>query len=60
MKFDILTLFPAMFDGPFRESIVKRAVEEGLIEIRLHDIRGFASDRHKTADDYPYGGGPAW
>jgi tRNA (guanine37-N1)-methyltransferase len=57
MKFDILTLFPAMFDGPFRESIVKRAVEEGLIEIRLHDIRGFASDRHKTADDYPYGGG---
>jgi tRNA (guanine37-N1)-methyltransferase len=57
MKFDILTLFPAMFDGPFRESIVKRAVEEGLINIRLHDIRAFATDRHKTADDYPYGGG---
>jgi tRNA (guanine37-N1)-methyltransferase len=57
MKFDILTLFPAMFDGPFRESIVKRAVEEGLIDIRLHDIRAFASDRHKTADDSPYGGG---
>lgn len=57
MKFAILTLFPAMFDGPFRESIVKRAVEEGLIDIRLHDIRAFATDRHKTADDSPYGGG---
>jgi tRNA (guanine37-N1)-methyltransferase len=57
MKFDILTLFPAMFDGPFSESIVKRAVEEGLIDIRLHDIRDLASDRHKTVDDYPYGGG---
>jgi tRNA (guanine37-N1)-methyltransferase len=57
MKFDILTLFPAMFDGPFRESIVKRAAEDGLIEIRLHDIRDYATDRHKTADDSPYGGG---
>ena len=57
MKFDILTLFPALFDGPFSESIVKRAVEEGLIDIRIHDIRYFASDKHKTADDYPYGGG---
>lgn len=57
MKFDILTLFPAMFDGPFAESIIKRAVEDGLIEIRLHNIRDCAFDRHKTADDYPYGGG---
>jgi len=57
MKFDILTLFPAMFDGPFSESIVKRAAEDGLIEIRLHDIRHYATDRHKTADDSPYGGG---
>jgi tRNA (guanine37-N1)-methyltransferase len=57
MKFDILTLFPAMFDGPFSESIVKRAAEDGLIEIRLHDIRDYATDRHKTADDSPYGGG---
>ncbi len=57
MKFDILTLFPAIFDGPFRESIIKRAVQEGLIEIRLHDIRAHATDRHKTADDAPYGGG---
>ncbi|HEX8961348.1 MAG TPA: tRNA (guanosine(37)-N1)-methyltransferase TrmD [Geobacteraceae bacterium] len=57
MKFDILTLFPAMFDGPLTESIIKRAVEDGLIDIRLHNIRDYAVDRHKTADDYPYGGG---
>jgi tRNA (guanine37-N1)-methyltransferase len=57
MKFDILTLFPAMFNGPFTESIIKRASEAGLIEIRLHDIRDYALDKHKTADDSPYGGG---
>ena len=57
MKFDILTLFPAMFEGPFSESIIKRAVQDGLIEIRLHDIRDSAFDRHRTTDDYPYGGG---
>ncbi len=57
MKFDILTLFPAMFEGPFRESIINRAVDEGLIDIRLHDIRNYAGDRHRTTDDYPYGGG---
>ena len=57
MKFDILTLFPGMFSGPFSESIIKRAAEDGLIDIRLHDIRDYATDRHKTADDAPYGGG---
>jgi tRNA (guanine37-N1)-methyltransferase len=57
MKFDILTLFPGMFGGPFSESIIKRAIEDGLIDIRLHDIRDYAADRHKTADDSPYGGG---
>ena len=57
MKFDILTLFPGMFSGPFSESIIKRAAEDGLIDIRLHDIRDYADDRHKTADDAPYGGG---
>ena len=57
MKFDILTLFPGMFEGPFAESIIKRAVEKGLVEIALHNIRDFALDRHRTADDYPYGGG---
>jgi tRNA (guanine37-N1)-methyltransferase len=57
MKFDILTLFPAMFDGPLTESILKRATENGLIDIGLHNIRDWAFDRHATADDAPYGGG---
>jgi len=58
VRIDILTIFPEMFRGPFDESIVKRAVESGLVSIDLHDIRRWAKDRHKTVDDYPYGGGP--
>jgi tRNA (guanine37-N1)-methyltransferase len=58
MRIDILTIFPAMFRGPFEESIVKRAVEKGLVEIHIHDTRQWAGDRHHTVDDYPYGGGP--
>lgn len=57
MQFDILTLFPTMFDGPFTESILKRAQENYLIAIRLHDIRDYATDKHRTVDDTPYGGG---
>jgi tRNA (guanine37-N1)-methyltransferase len=57
MRIDILTIFPAMFSGPFEESIVKRAVEKGLVQIFLHDIRDYASDKHRTVDDYPFGGG---
>ncbi len=58
MHFDILTLFPAMFEGgPFRESIIKRAVEAGLISIAVHNIRDFATDKHSITDDVPYGGG---
>lgn len=57
MKFDILTLFPGMFVGPFADSIIRRAVDNGLIDIRLHDVREYACDRHRTTDDYPYGGG---
>jgi tRNA (guanine37-N1)-methyltransferase len=57
MKFDILTLFPAMFTGPLTESILKRATDSALIEIALHNIRDWALDRHSTADDSPYGGG---
>lgn len=57
MKFDILTLFPGMFLGPFDESIIKRAKEKQLIDITLHNIRDYALDRHQTADDAPYGGG---
>src|SRR4030067_240881 len=58
MRIDILPISPAMFRGPFEESIVKRAVEKGLVDIHIHDIRQWASDRHRTVDDYPYGGGP--
>jgi tRNA (guanine37-N1)-methyltransferase len=57
MIFDILTLFPEMFTGPLTESILKRAVQAGLITIRLHDIRDYTTDKHHTADDAPYGGG---
>lgn len=57
MIFDILTLFPGMFTGPFDESIIKRAKEKQLIDISLHNIRDYAIDRHQTADDAPYGGG---
>ncbi len=57
MKFHILTLFPGMFSGPFDESIIKRAREKQLIDISLHNIRDWATDKHQTADDAPYGGG---
>lgn len=57
MKFDILTLFPGMFAGAFDESIIKRGQEKQLIEIKLHNIRDWAFDKHQTADDAPYGGG---
>lgn len=57
MKFDILTLFPGMFSGPFDESIIRRAQDKKLIDIQLHNIRDYAVDKHQTADDAPYGGG---
>lgn len=58
MRIDIFTIFPGMFDGPFRESIIKRAIDTGIVEINLHNIRDYSTDKHKTVDDYPYGGGP--
>lgn len=57
MRIDIFTLFPAMFDGPLTESILKRAQEAGLLEIHLHNIRDWARDKHHTTDEPPYGGG---
>lgn len=57
MQIDILTLFPEMFQGPFSESIIKRAQEKGLVSIRLHNIRDYSTDKHKRVDDYPFGGG---
>src|ERR1700688_4028397 len=58
MRLDILTLFPTMFQGPFAESIVRRAIERGLVTIGVHDIRDHATGRHRVVDDYVYGGGP--
>lgn len=58
MHIHILTLFPNMFTGPFNESIIKRAVERGLVEISIHNIRDYTSDKHHVVDDYSYGGGP--
>ncbi|MCA9847850.1 MAG: tRNA (guanosine(37)-N1)-methyltransferase TrmD [Dehalococcoidia bacterium] len=57
MRFDILTIFPGMFDGPLSESILGRAREAGHISVHLHDLRDWAHDRHRTVDDYPFGGG---
>ena len=56
MQIHILTLFPSMFRGPFDESIVKRAVEKGAVEIFVHNIRDYSHDRHRTVDDYQFGG----
>jgi len=57
VQIDILTLFPSLFDSVFSESIIKKAVGNKIIKIRITDIRNFAEGRHKTADDKPYGGG---
>lgn len=57
MKFDVLTLFPKMFSSPFQESIVGKAIEKGLIQIRTINIRDFTLDKHQVVDDTPYGGG---
>lgn len=57
MRIDVLTLFPEMFDGPMNHSMMWKAREYHLIDFRLHNIREYATDRHRTADDIPYGGG---
>jgi len=57
MKFDVVTIFPKFFAGPLHYGIVRRAREAGLIDIRVHDLRQFTHDRHKTVDDRPFGGG---
>lgn len=57
MRFDIFTLFPEYFSGPFSSSILRRAQESGALKIALHNIRDWTQDKHKTCDDYPYGGG---
>jgi len=57
MKIDIITLFPKMFEGPFRESIIKRAQEKSLVEIKIHDLRKWGIGKHRQVDDRPFGGG---
>jgi len=57
MRFDIFTLFPGIFESPLRESMLKRALESGLLDVQLHNIRDYAEGRHQVTDDYPYGGG---
>jgi len=57
MKFEIITIFPDFFRGPLEHGIVRRAREAGIIEIKVHDLRAFTKDRHKTVDDRPFGGG---
>jgi tRNA (guanine37-N1)-methyltransferase len=58
LKIDVLTLFPAMFAGPLDESIIMRARKSGLLELKIHQLRDWTHDKHKTVDDHPFGGGP--
>ena len=58
MKIDVLTLFPEMFAGPLDVSIIQRARSAGLLDLRIHNLRDYTHDRHKTVDDKPFGGGP--
>lgn len=57
MRFDILTLFPQFFESPLKQTILKKAIDKGILDVRIHNIRDYALDRHRVTDDYPYGGG---
>jgi len=57
MNIDILTILPELLEGPFKQSILKRAVDKGLLELKTHDIRKYSTNKHKTVDDYAFGGG---
>ena len=57
LRFDIVSIFPGMFESPFGDSIIQRAREEGLLDIRLHDLRDYSLNKHKKVDDAPFGGG---
>jgi tRNA (guanine37-N1)-methyltransferase len=58
LKVDIVTIFPRMVQAPLEEGIVGRAIERGLLEVRVHDLRDYTTDRHRVVDDVPFGGGP--
>ena len=58
MKIDIVTIFPKMVEAPLAEGIVARAIARGAVDVRVHDLRDFTTDRHRVVDDLPFGGGP--
>ncbi|HXH06660.1 MAG TPA: tRNA (guanosine(37)-N1)-methyltransferase TrmD [Vicinamibacterales bacterium] len=58
MKIDIVAVLPRVVDAPLREGVIGRAIERGVLDLRVHDLRDFATDRHRVVDDVPYGGGP--
>jgi tRNA (guanine37-N1)-methyltransferase len=58
MRIDVFTIFPRMLEAPLRESLLGRAVDQGLLDVRIHDLRDWSADRHRTVDDEAYGGGP--
>ena len=57
IRFDIITIFPEIFESPFSYSIIKRAKEKGIVDIHFHHLRDYSTNKHKNVDDYPYGGG---
>ncbi len=58
MRIDVVTIFPAMFGAPLAEGVVARAIARGIVDLRVRDLRDFTTDRHRTVDDVPFGGGP--
>jgi tRNA (guanine37-N1)-methyltransferase len=58
MRIDVVTIFPSMLEGPLRESLLGKAIADGLVDVHVHDLRDFTQDRHRTVDDESFGGGP--
>jgi len=58
VRIDVFTIFPGIFESPLRESLLGKAIETGILDVRVHDIRDFTTDRNRQVDDEPYGGGP--
>lgn len=58
MRVDIFTIFPKIFEGPLKESLLGKGIAAGLVDVRVHDLRDFTTDRHRQVDDVPFGGGP--
>jgi len=58
VRFDLVTIFPRLCDGPLGEGILRRAIERGIVDVHVHDLRDHTTDRHRSVDDVPYGGGP--